>query len=108
MGSSKPNGDVQDSNPRHQSLHRSSVPSNRWSRVSARAVAPSKVYVIPQDALLSSYASLPEALLAMRRHVDATVDALLEKETIDGYELDALIEKYTGSVMNKRPEMIAV
>ena len=43
--------------------------------MSARAVAPSKVYVIPQDALLSSYASLPEALLAMRRHVDATVDA---------------------------------
>ena len=40
------------------------------SRVSARAVAPSKVYVIPQDALLASFASLPEALHAMRQHVD--------------------------------------
>ena len=48
----------------------SSVRFSTHSRVSARAVAPSKVYVIPQDALLASFASLPEALHAMRQHVD--------------------------------------
>jgi len=55
-----------------------------------------------------AYAVCKETMANNRPLLDATVDALLEKETIDGYELDALIEKYTGSVMNKRPEMIAV
>jgi len=33
---------------------------------------------------------------------------LLERETIDGLELDTLVEKYTGKpVPNKRPEMIS-
>merc|ERR1712036_170930 len=54
--------------------------------------------------------SVCHATLAKNRPLlDATVDALLEKETIDGFELDALIAKYTGKpAPNPRPEAIAV
>jgi len=56
-----------------------------------------------------AYSTCKQALADNRSLLDATVDALLEKETIDGPELDALVEKYTGKpVVNKRPEMIAV
>jgi hypothetical protein len=56
-----------------------------------------------------AYSTCKQALADNRSLLDATVDALLEKETIDGPELDALVEKYTGKpVLNKRPEMIAV
>ncbi|KAJ8603545.1 hypothetical protein CTAYLR_004889 [Chrysophaeum taylorii] len=39
--------------------------------------------------------------------LDAVVDELLEKETIDGTELDALVEKYTGKVVNVREPVLA-
>ena len=56
-----------------------------------------------------AYATCKETLAQYRPLLDATVDALLEKETIDGFELDALIEKYTGKpAPNPRPEAIAV
>jgi len=55
-----------------------------------------------------AYAVCKEALGTQRALLDATVDALLEKETIDGLELDALMEKYTGSVLNKRPEVVTI
>ena len=44
-----------------------------------------------------AYSVCKETLAKNRPLLDATVDALLEKETIDGFELDALIEKYTGA-----------
>merc|ERR1712164_152462 len=41
---------------------------------------------------------------AASEETESTIDALLEKETIDGFELDALIEKYTGApAPNPRP-----
>ena len=55
-----------------------------------------------------AYEVCKKALGENRALMDATVDALLEKETIDGVELDVLLEKYTGSVLNKRPEVISV
>ena len=55
-----------------------------------------------------AYEVAKEALGSNRNLMDAVVDALLEKETIDGVELDELLMKYTGSVLNKRPEVIAV
>ena len=55
-----------------------------------------------------AYEVCKKALGENRALMDATVDALLEKETIDGIELDVLLEKYTGSVLNKRPEVISV
>ena len=56
-----------------------------------------------------AYSVCKETLAKNRPLLDATVDALLEKETIDGFELDALIEKYTGApAPNPRPEAIAV
>ena len=56
-----------------------------------------------------AYSVCKETLAQNRPLLDATVDALLEKETIDGFELDALIEKYTGvPAPNPRPEAIAV
>merc|ERR1711990_378719 len=56
-----------------------------------------------------AYATCKETLAQYRPLLDATVDALLEKETIDGFELDDLIEKYTGKpAPNPRPEAIAV
>jgi len=56
-----------------------------------------------------AYIFCRETLAANRPLLDATVDALLEKETIDGTELDELVVKYTGKpVPNPRPEMIAV
>merc|ERR1712094_14628 len=56
-----------------------------------------------------AYATCKETLAQYRPLLDATVDALLEKETIDGFELDDLVEKYTGKpAPNPRPEAIAV
>ncbi|KAH8059563.1 metalloendopeptidase [Aureococcus anophagefferens] len=55
-----------------------------------------------------AYEVCKKALGENRALMDATVDALLEKETIDGVELDVLLAKYTGSVLNKRPEVISV
>ncbi|KAH8095946.1 metalloendopeptidase [Aureococcus anophagefferens] len=49
-----------------------------------------------------AYEVCKKALGENRALMDATVDALLEKETIDGVELDVLLER-TGSVLNKRP-----
>eukprot|EP00635_Sarcinochrysidales_sp_CCMP3193_P011804 CAMPEP_0118916700 /NCGR_PEP_ID=MMETSP1166-20130328/16640_1 /TAXON_ID=1104430 /ORGANISM="Chrysoreinhardia sp, Strain CCMP3193" /LENGTH=677 /DNA_ID=CAMNT_0006856609 /DNA_START=95 /DNA_END=2128 /DNA_ORIENTATION=+ len=43
-----------------------------------------------------------------RELLDAVVEALLEKETIDGQELDTLVEQFTGSIPNPRPDMVAV
>merc|ERR1712224_25354 len=51
-----------------------------------------------------AYATCKETLAQYRPLLDATVDALLEKETIDGFELDDLVEKYTGKpAPNPRP-----
>merc|ERR1719482_2239567 len=56
-----------------------------------------------------AYATCKETLAQYRPLLDATVDALLEKETIDGFELDDLVEKYMGKpAPNPRPEAIAV
>ena len=56
-----------------------------------------------------AYSVCKETLAKNRPLLDATVDALLEKETIDGFELDDLVEKYTGKpAPNPRPEAIAV
>jgi cell division protease FtsH len=55
-----------------------------------------------------AYSLAKQALSDNRSLLDAVVDALLERETIDGPELDTLVEKYTGKpVPNKRPEMIS-
>jgi cell division protease FtsH len=55
-----------------------------------------------------AYTLCKQTLAENRSLLDATVDALLEKETIDGLELDSLIEKYTGKPpLNPRPEMIS-
>merc|ERR1719262_1093294 len=56
-----------------------------------------------------AYALAKQALGDNRSLLDAVVDALLERETIDGPELDDLILKYTGKPpVNPRPEMISV
>ena len=56
-----------------------------------------------------AYSTCKETLAKNRPLLDAAAHASLEKETIDGFELDALIEKYTGSpAPNPRPEAIAV
>merc|ERR1711924_410453 len=54
-----------------------------------------------------AYATRKETLAQYRPLLDAPVDALLEKETIDGFELDDLVEKYTGKpAPNPRPEAL--
>lgn len=54
-----------------------------------------------------AYMTCKSTLEENRPLLDAVVDELLEKETIDGHELDSLVEKYTGSVVNKREPLLA-
>ena len=66
---------------------------------------------VNEDALQVVEKAWLQAGLTQEKRIcfDATVDALLEKETIDGFELDDLVEKYTGKpAPNPRPEAIAV
>ena len=45
---------------------------NSRSYVTARAIAPSKLYIITQDSFMQAFLTLPEALLAMRLAVDGS------------------------------------
>jgi len=54
-----------------------------------------------------AYDVCKKAIAENRALLDAVVEELLEKETIDGIELDALVQKYTGNVLNKRPEVVS-
>ena len=85
-----------------------------WGSLTARSSQqrpPNSLVDCAQVAKLvdEAYATCKETLAQYRPLLDATVDALLEKETIDGFELDDLVEKYTGKpAPNPRPEAIAV
>jgi len=54
-----------------------------------------------------AYAVCKNTLASNRPLLDAVVDELLEKETIEGSELDRLVEKYTGAIVNKREPILA-
>ena len=55
-----------------------------------------------------AYDVCKSTLQANRALLDAVVEELLEKETIDGTDLDSLVESFTGAIVNPRPELVPV
>uniref|UniRef100_A0A7S3NIL2 AAA+ ATPase domain-containing protein n=1 Tax=Aureoumbra lagunensis TaxID=44058 RepID=A0A7S3NIL2_9STRA len=53
-----------------------------------------------------AYQVCRETIAQNRPLLDALVEELLECETIDGTDLDRLLEKFVGKVVNPRPEVV--